>query len=308
CKLNNSDDYINSDNDYNNNDYTDSDIDNNTTPQTIDDGVDGEGSGGNPNPIDSSAISDPDEAEEVEDEYDSGQEVCTPLDALQGLNISDFLPEDYESLKSEPRHRVVRHFDETWGRFQRFFKWEHRLYDNPDLKAVANYLLGLAYELSYDFALEPECSLAITSLLQGLNRKEIWAFKFIDSQPHPMPTGFWGGIISELGQYDQCLDIQSPRDDRGQTVAGQYCMLQFVLPYPLVSSYDRTFEDNPFATQLKNFTEKYGFGGYSAVNPMLKLTEYLNMRNGKFFEFGICIPDKCHPKDIEKEFNRSMCL
>ena len=80
------------------------------------------------------------------------------------------------------------------------------------------------------------------------------------------------------------------------------------MPYPLVESYDPSFEDNVFAAKLKNFTKTYGFDGYSAVNPILKITEYLNMRKGKFFEFGICIPDKCRPKDIEKEINRSKCF
>ena len=81
-------------------------------------------------------------------------------------------------------------------------------------------------------------------------------------------------------------------------------MMKLLMPYPLTENYDPSFEDNVFAAKVKNFTNRHGFGGYAEVNPILKLTEYLNMRKGKFLEFGICIPDKCQPKDIEKEVNR----
>ncbi|CAG2169928.1 unnamed protein product, partial [Oppiella nova] len=221
-------------------------------------------------------------------ELEEGQGGCTALEALKELNITEFLPEDYEELKSEPRVKIVNHFDDTWGRFLRAFRWEHRLYSQKDVKQLRLQTGAQVYG-RYD-----------TTPTGAVPRGDLGL------QSHPVPTGFWGGIISEFGEYDQCLDIKSPPHE-GHTISGQYCMLRLIMPYPLIESYDKSFEDNVFANQLRNFTKKYGFDKYSEVNPILKITEYLNMRKGKFFEFGICFPDVCSPQDIEKEFNR-ICI
>ncbi|XP_054152608.1 uncharacterized protein LOC128951384 [Oppia nitens] len=248
--------------------------------------------------------------DEEDTDYEANDEPteCSPADALRGLNISRLLPVDYESLKQEPRVKIVKHFNETWDRFLRAFRWEHQIYGLKEFRDVYQYLRGMAYELSFDIQLEPQCMAAVSRVLQALIREEIWAFKFFDSQSHPIPTGFWGGIITTFGEYDQCVDIKSPAEEEDNNnnnmIAGQYCLLRLIMPYPLRETYDPTFESNVFATQLKNFTRKYGFGNYAELNPILKITEYLNMRDGKFFEFGICIPDKCNPRDIENEFNR----
>lgn len=155
--LNNSDEDPDSSDDYSD-DFT---VNSNKTEDIEREGID-EGSG---------------DDEEDDEDYDEGEGECTALELVKNLNISEFLPDDYEQLKNEPWVKTVPHFDDTWGRFLRAFKWEHKVYRIKDVKEVLNYLIGIAYEMSYDFNLEPDCAVALSQLLRAILNEEIWAFK-----------------------------------------------------------------------------------------------------------------------------------
>ena len=126
--------------------------------------------------LDSEDEEEDDEEEDDDEDYSESGE-CTALEVVKNLNISEFLPDDHEQLKSESMAKIVPHFDDTWGRFERAFRWEHKLYFQKDLKELFQYFFGLAYEYTYDFNLEPECAAAVKQLFDGLVEEQIWAFK-----------------------------------------------------------------------------------------------------------------------------------
>jgi hypothetical protein len=49
---------------------------------------------------------------------------------------------------------------------------------------------------------------------------------------------FAEGIQSRFGEYDECLEIRSPRNGENATIfKEQYCLLKLILPFPPVESY-----------------------------------------------------------------------
>lgn len=128
----------------------------------------------------------------------------------------------------------------------------------------------------------------------------------IDSMGH-LPTGVTEVTASSFGEYDECLEIQSPSDDGHPEIEGQYCLLNVKLPYPLISSY-KSEEDkvHPIYYDARDSIIKYyQVDKYSTVS---RVIEALNIINGSIFRIGICLPSTCKAVDVENALNKSAKL
>ena len=123
---------------------------------------------------------------------------------------------------------------------------------------------------------------------------------------HLMPSGLLEGVPASFGEFDECLDIESPPEN-GSPIYGQYCLLDPVIPYPKLENYYKIDEKINFIDSfklLRDFLVENKINKYLEINPMLKFIEAMNLYNGSVFRIGICIPDKCDPEDVGRTINK----
>lgn len=102
------------------------------------------------------------------------------------------------------------------------------------------------------------------------------------------PSGIFQGTFTDLGNYDQCVEIQIPDDNP----SGQYCLVDFKPKLPPLK-----FSQNMFNSVNKSLIQ---FNS-NLVNS--SGAEYL-IQNSHFSYFeaikiGICIPSACNQKEVK---------
>jgi hypothetical protein len=110
--------------------------------------------------------------------------------------------------------------------------------------------------------------------------------------------GILDGVFSSLGEFDECLDIESPKSSDNPVIKGKYCLLKPIIPVPKVGSF-RIGDKRPnFSIEwLENRIEdKY-------INSMIETFEFLNRT---IFRFGICIPSTCSQTEVENAINEGL--
>ena len=96
-----------------------------------------------------------------------------------------------------------------------------------------------------------------------------------------MPSGITEGVTHSMGEYDECLNIESDFNSQYDSVIkGQYCMANVVIPYP----------DTESSRHLHIHIQQ--------------LIDILNYNNGKVFKIGICIPSQCSAEEIQNTINQ----
>jgi len=119
---------------------------------------------------------------------------------------------------------------------------------------------------------------------------------------HFLPSGLAEGVTSSFGEYYECLDIKSPKNEENKDIiAGQYCLMKIILPFPSKKSYRegepviQNTMGNKYAkeTNLENF------------NTIKNIIFGLNLAEGAVYRLGICIPTVCSAHEIETMINRS---
>jgi hypothetical protein len=120
-----------------------------------------------------------------------------------------------------------------------------------------------------------------------------------------IPTGIAEGSISHFGEYDECIDIESPETEAKEPIRGQYCLAKIILPYPKLDSYKKNepISNRTHFERLVAFLKNYNMDNYLTVH---KLLEILNNQRGATLRFGTCTPSTCRPEDIENLINRSL--
>lgn len=62
--------------------------------------------------------------------------------------------------------------------------------------------------------------------------KLLFGFSVIDASGRFFSTGFFTGTITDLGSFDQCLNIQAPDLVDNKHILGQYCIAKYNMPLP----------------------------------------------------------------------------
>lgn len=111
------------------------------------------------------------------------------------------------------------------------------------------------------------------------------------------PKGVLEGVFSSFGEYDECLDIESPP---GVTppIRGQYCMVKPIIPLPpLGSSKPGEIRENFTVSWLQLFNNNQ----YQDF-----IIEAFQFYNFTIVQLGLCIPSNCRPHDIENAINKGI--
>ncbi|CAG2111202.1 unnamed protein product [Medioppia subpectinata] len=123
----------------------------------------------------------------------------------------------------------------------------------------------------------------------------------MDTMGRFLETGTADGKHSSFGEYDECLDLESP-EDKGLVVKGQYCLVKVILPYPSVNSYKRGDPYDPTFDEEGITPFKYLNGGNFTT--ITKMIENLNTYKGSSYRLGFCTPHLCKKHEIEEFINK----
>ncbi|CAG2168622.1 unnamed protein product [Oppiella nova] len=106
----------------------------------------------------------------------------------------------------------------------------------------------------------------------------------MDTMGRFFESGTADGKHSSFGEYDECLELESP-EDKGLVVKGQYCLVKVILPYPSVNSYKKGDPYDPTFDEEGITPFKYFNGGN--FTSIIRMIENLNMYRGSTYRLEI---------------------
>ncbi|XP_014242802.1 nose resistant to fluoxetine protein 6-like [Cimex lectularius] len=116
------------------------------------------------------------------------------------------------------------------------------------------------------------CVLGIKAYVKGLRKGQIWALSMVDASAK-LQSGFLVGNFADLGQFDQCVDIE-PEE---YSLKGMHCLTDLKITLPANFTIDIDGLTVPISALLGSNT--------------LTLT------------MGQCFPSSCEPWILERSFN-----
>ena len=124
----------------------------------------------------------------------------------------------------------------------------------------------------------------------------------VDSMGSFPPSGFAEGVLSDFGEYDECLSVISPdTNDKQPKIKGQYCLMKLILPYPQKDD----IKSNENLNEEIKLDPKFKAQQIDLQKLTLKtLVETLNIVSGTIYRMGVCMPNTCTPQDFEDIVNK----
>lgn len=126
-------------------------------------------------------------------------------------------------------------------------------------------------------SVNPQCRQDSLQLIEALTNMTLWAEQMWDASAKA-PVGLVSGSRFQLGDYDECLSIQTPLE-------AQYCLVDVKIHVP--PGHNTT---DPFAIEYDPNTslwDKMYYGGSSWKIPLDEA------------KWALCVPASCEPQDIE---------
>ena len=116
------------------------------------------------------------------------------------------------------------------------------------------------------------------------------------------PSGFAEGVLSDFGEYDECLSVVSPETtDKQPPIKGRYCLMKLILPYPQKEDME---SDESLNEEIK-LDPKYRAEEIDLQKLTLKtIVETLNIVSGTIYRMGVCMPSTCTPTEFEDIINK----
>lgn len=246
--------------------------------------------------------------DEEDEEY---EEQCTFNQFMAGLNISHYLPEDRESLRHElnsftnhSEHlRYSPSVNHTMTRLKRLLNLANGITSRQDFRSGMAGFIQQNLGVFLDLELDPQCMTSIISTIAAIRRSEIWAISVIDSMAKP-PSGILSGISSLFGDFEQCLAVKSP-ETATEDFAGQYCLLQPIIPLPDVRHMSFKKHDNQIGeSKILHYLSALNLDRYARINAVYKYIEFMKLNQGRLLDIAICLPNTCSPKQVESSINK----
>lgn len=161
-------------------------------------------------------------------------------------------------------------------------------------------MLRPAIKMNEDLALSGKCMFALMDLVGAASLTKAFAFKFLDATAK-LPSGLMFGLLSDFGDYDECLAIKSlsmtqveseaddaKNDTEKQYVplyTGKYCLVDAKLDYHI---------------ELKeNETVPQGIDPDGVIWDDL-IKQYWTGKTSKPFQLAACIPSSCQDDDVNQ--------
>lgn len=107
--------------------------------------------------------------------------------------------------------------------------------------------------------------------------------------------GFQQGMFVSLGEFDQCLEIQSDQTENPNIIYGQYCLLKPIVPLPENVEHGEPIAQSRIPRVNKFLNDEY-------IDTYLGLYKFMKRT---FLRIGLCLPHKCERQSLENAINRS---
>lgn len=134
------------------------------------------------------------------------------------------------------------------------------------------------------------CSSSLMNFATSLSEIRSFAFKFLDASAK-VPSGFMYGLLSDFGDFDQCLSIRSnplvsPETEAEEgAYSGKYCLVSIKLKYHI---------------QLgPNGTAPPGINPDGVLWDEL-VRNYWTSNSTKGLQAAICVPSRCTNDDLSQ--------
>ncbi|GBM12101.1 hypothetical protein AVEN_245494-1 [Araneus ventricosus] len=102
-----------------------------------------------------------------------------------------------------------------------------------------------------------------------------------------LPSGTFEGTLTDLGDYDQCLDIAQPKRGKHMNIQGQYCTLEVAPVLP-----------NAHGSATMN-TKLLNFGNISTDSVLTDISHGSALFHLMMMRIGICVPSPCIADDLQ---------
>jgi len=157
--------------------------------------------------------------------------------------------------------------------------------------------------LGLESTVSTPCKTALYLALNSLTTRQYWAVKLFNSWAKFPPSGTMRGTLTDFGDYDQCLSIESA------AISPQYCLVDIAIPMP------------------KPMPESHNYHHKAKVLPhterelaRLSHENLVHLSNGSFYQYladvssvfyyayiqiGICLPEQCEAHDAKIILERS---
>jgi hypothetical protein len=129
------------------------------------------------------------------------------------------------------------------------------------------------------------------------------SFPVFDAQP---------GLINRIGEYDQCLSVESPPDYSKEIpiIRGQYCKAQIVFPMPANEDWNINEPFDNYLNEIFNNIETNGSFIKNLLNNGVTPTvvqlmvQGLNLIHDEVEFVGLCVPSGCQAKHLQEAINK----
>ncbi|CAG2178416.1 unnamed protein product [Oppiella nova] len=160
--------------------------------------------------------------------------------------------------------------------------------------------------------LEPNCMTSLMRIMSAARNGEVWALKFFEAQPRP-PSGMVEMSVAIFGNYDECVNIESPDEEDKPKIYGQYCGMNIrdnmdISPHSVPREYlENIGQKLPQNTAFnyKNYFNQF-FGNYRKVIYRMTpndLAEGIELIDNQLYDNirlmnGLCLPTTCKASDV----------
>jgi hypothetical protein len=133
-----------------------------------------------------------------------------------------------------------------------------------------------------------KCEKSILNTLIAFKNIEDWSYQMYNSWGKFPPSGILEGIVTDFGDYDQCLAIK-PNEMIGES---QYCLVDISLPLPKpMPIHQNIFHKVNVLPQFVNKSEN---------NVFVELSKDASFFYWIFIRLGICAPNLCNSHDLKE--------
>ncbi|KAH9491201.1 hypothetical protein DERF_015932 [Dermatophagoides farinae] len=183
------------------------------------------------------------------------------------------IPDDYPHEISKD----VKHINETIERLNRMYTFTNKMLErlNPFLREMVSRMTDYLYESQLD----SEC---------------LGALFLLDASGSVLVGGFQQGMFVSLGEFDQCLEIESDPTENPNIIYGQYCLLKPVVPLPENFNQDEPIAETRMPRVRKFLNDEY-------IDTYMGLYKFMQRT---FLRVGLCLPHKCERQSVENAINR----
>ncbi|CAL1287298.1 unnamed protein product [Larinioides sclopetarius] len=178
----------------------------------------------------------------------------------------------------EKNSSKIKSIEDQWLELEKAF----RIYTDSVMKKALPKFLRIHSQLN----ISSQCNAALLQMVTGLRNFKSWAIKMVDSSGR-LPSGTFEGTLTDLGDYDQCLDIVQPKRSKHMNIQGQYCTLELAPVLPNVHG------STTMNTKLLNF------GNISTDSVLTDISHGSALFHLMMMRIGICVPSPCIADDLQ---------